>query len=372
MNLSDSRIYSLAFSMLKGAGMKLLRHAEECGVDVVDFFQLPTSELVSRLSLRKAAVVDDMLRREALERAKEELTFCDRHSIHTLFPDSETYPARLLELEDAPTALYVLGKCDLNASKTLAFVGTRTPTPYGVNFTSEAVRDLGQMISPVIVSGLAYGIDSTAHLTALETDTPTVGVVAHGLDTIYPSAHRDLARRIVKAGGALVSEYPHGERPFRGRFLERNRIVAGLSDGCVVAESDIKGGAMSTAAIAFGLDREVMALPGRVSDRKSAGCNHLIRKNRAWLVGNAADIASAMNWSLGKPAVNACDRSLFPELEEPQRSIFETLSASPEPLPLDVLHTSTGFPIALLMAQLGEMEFDGLVIRYPGNRYHPA
>lgn len=368
----DPRTLPLAFSMLRGTNMELRRHMEECGVSIEDFFSLPTASLVDRLSLRNASAVDSMLRNEAVEKAGEELRFCDIHSIRVHFPYDESYPLRLQQLHNAPTVLFTLGECDLNAPKTLSFVGTRTPTPYGVNFTRTAVADLADMYEPVIISGLAYGIDSAAHTAALEARIPTVAVVAHGLDTIYPAQHRDLARRIIHQGGAVVSEYPHGEKPFRGRFLERNRIVAGLSDGCVVAESDVRGGAMSTAAIAFGIDREVMALPGRVSDRFSSGCNHLIRKNRAWLVGNAKDIASVMNWGEAKPSVDAMDRSLFPQLDEPQRSIFEALAASTDPLGIDTLHSITGYPVATLMAQLGDMEFEGLIVKYPGNRFLPA
>ena len=370
--ITDRRVLPLAFSMLKGTGMAFLRHIEENGLSLDEFFRLPSSDLVKRLSLRNASVVDAMLRNKAIERALQELIFCDSHSIRVLFPDDENYPLRLRQLHDAPTALFILGDCDLNPPKALSFVGTRTPTPYGVNFTRTAVLDLADIHRPMIVSGLAYGIDSVAHTAALEAEIPTVAVVAHGLDTIYPAPHRDLARRIIHQGGAIISEYPRGEKPFRNRFLERNRIVAGLSDGCVIAESDIRGGAMSTAAIAFGIDREVMALPGRISDKFSSGCNHLIRKNRAWLICNARDISSVMNWGEEKPSVDAMDRSLFPELDEPQKSIFETLAASTDPVGIDTLHATTGYSAAILMSQLNDMEFEGLVVKYPGNRYLPA
>lgn len=372
-DIDDSRLFPLAFSMMKGTGMPLLRVMEETGMPVSDFFLSDSRDVAVRLGLREASVVDAYLREEAVAAARSELEFCDRHSIRVLSPADESYPLRLRELPDAPTSLFVLGDCDLNAQRIISIVGTRTPTPYGTAFVKSAVEELEMVAAPVtVVSGLAYGIDVCAHMAALSCGAPTVAVVAHGLDTLYPAAHRDVARRIVREGGAIVSEYPHGNKPFRGRFLERNRIVAALSDACLVAESDIKGGAMSTAAIAFGIDREVMALPGRISDRFSSGCNHLIRKNRAWLVSRPADIAEIMDWQPVKSRADVVDRSLFPELDEPQRSIFECISGSVEPVSIDEMHVRLGFPVAVLMAQLGEMEFDGLVVKYPGNRYHPA
>ena len=371
--MADSRLLPLAFSMMKGTGMPLFRLMQERGMSVADFFATDSVEIAGRLGLRDVSAVDSYIREEAVAAAREELAFCDRHSIRVLSPADEAYPLRLLELPDAPTSLFVLGDCDLNATRVISVVGTRTPTPYGTNFVRAAVEELAAVASPVtVVSGLAYGIDVAAHSAALACGLPTVAVVAHGLDTLYPAAHRDIARRMIRGGGAIVSEYPHGTTPFRGRFLERNRIVAALSDACLVAESDIKGGAMSTASIAFGIDREDMALPGRISDRFSSGCNHLIRKNKAWLVSRPGDIVDIMDWQSVASNVDAVDRSLFPELDEPQRSIFECLSGSSEPLGIDEMHVRLGFPVSVLMSQLGEMEFDGLVIKYPGNRYHPA
>ncbi len=350
--------------------MALRRRLDECGVSVEAFFSLPASGLAAALEARPSAIPDSFARQEAIEAARHELDFCDRHSIRVLFPESPGYPLRLLELSDAPTALFALGSCDLNAPRTVAFVGTRTPTPYGLNFTRTAVEDL-QGCGPVIVSGLAYGIDAAAHTAALAAGLPTVAVVAHGLDTLYPASHRDLARRIVAAGGALLSEYPSGVKPFRGNFLERNRIVAALSDACVVAESDVKGGAMSTASVAFSIDREVMALPGRTSDRFSAGCNRLIQKNKAWLVGGASDIASILAWQPADSAASA-PRSLFPDLDEPCRSIYAMLESASEPVSVDEIHARLSIPVAALLAQLGEMEFDGLAVRFPGNRWKNA
>ncbi len=368
--VEDPRLLPLAFSMMRHSDMRLLRHLQEQGIGMREFFGLPDHELAEKAGLRTVSKLDDLSRREAVGRAAEELDFCDRHRIRVLLPDDDCFPSRLLELPDSPTALFQLGECDLNARRVVSVVGTRTPTPYGLHFAATLVEDIASIGRTLIVSGLAYGIDTAAHQASLEAGLPTVAVVAHGLDTIYPASNRDLARRIVKEGGAVVSEYPHGEKPYRGRFLERNRIVAALADACVVVESEVKGGAMSTASVAFGLDREVMALPGRISDKFSAGCNHLIGRNRAWLINGGRDLARIMNWKSECGVDAAGTRSLFPELDEPQRSIYDALAGSMEPLSIDELHQRLSLPVAVLMAQLGEMEFDGLVMKYPGNRYH--
>ncbi len=366
----DNRILPLAFAMMKGKSMALRRRLDECGLSLEAFFSISIADIAAKLEANPATIPDSFARQEASEAAIRELEFCDRHSIRVLFPHSPEYPLRLLELNDAPTALFALGNTDLNASRTIAFVGTRTPTPYGLTFTRSAVEEL-RHYSPIIVSGLAYGIDAAAHTAALTSGLPTIAVVAHGLDTLYPASHRDLARRIISSGGAILSEYPSGIKPFKGNFLERNRIVAALSDACVVAESEIKGGAMSTASVAFDINREVMALPGRTSDRFSSGCNHLIHKNKAWLVGSASDITTILNWQPSDSSFST-SRSLFPDLDEPCSSIYSILEAASEPMTVDQLHARLSIPIASLLAQLGEMEFDGLAVRFPGNRWKNA
>ena len=193
--------------------------------------------------------------------------------------------------------------------------------------------------------------------------------MAHGLNMIYPAAHRDLARRIIHAGGALISEYPFGSQPYRQRFLERNRIVAALADVTVVTESDIKGGAMSTANTAFSYSRDVMALPGRVTDKLSSGCNHLIRKEKARIITGVADLIELTGWKPLDLKIDTTQRNLFPELEGEPKLIYETLKYEKEPMLTDNLHRLTLIPISRLLSLLGELEFDGIVIRHPGGRY---
>lgn len=282
----------------------------------------------------------------------------------------DDYPTRLYAVEDAPIFIYVLGAADLVSRHIISVVGTRKPTAYGIGFSGSLVKDLATYFPDlIVVSGLAFGIDAAAHRGALEAGVTTIGVVAHGLNMIYPAAHRDLARSIIQQGGALISEYPFDSQPYRQRFLERNRIVAGISDVTVVVESDIKGGAMSTANTAFSYSRDVMALPGRISDKLSSGCNHLIRKQKAHIITSPADLIELTGWQPLDLKIDTSQRNLFPELDGDTKIIYEALRFSQEPLTTDRLHMLTLIPMPQLMSILGEMEFDGIIIRHPGNRY---
>ena len=307
---------------------------------------------------------------EALKRAETEYKFVSAHNIrvYSLFDDD--YPWLLRQVPDAPVTLYQLGNLDLNLDHVIAMVGTRKCTTYGVSFCENLIEELsGDLSNLVVVSGLAYGIDAASHVAALNNNIPTCAVVAHGLDMIYPSSHRDLARKIIMSGGAIISEYPSHTTPFAGRFLERNRIVAGLSNLTVVVESEVKGGAMSTANSAFSYSREVAALPGRCSDKASAGCNYLIRKNKASLVTCAKDILELMGWKSRSEKIMPKQVNLFPELEGDSSVIYEFLNKCSEPVTIDVLHEGIKISVPQLMAALTELEFDSIIQRLPGNRY---
>ncbi len=365
----EQTIARLALSLMSKIPNELLMYLKESGAEAVDLISKPeivNSMLASRglLGLHEGDISEGMLK------AQHEFQSCLSHSIQILTIWDDGYPYRLLETPDFPRHLFCFGDCDLNEGDFLAIVGTRQCTPYGETFTQRTVMELTPLSDRlVIVSGLAYGIDAAAHKAALQAGTPTVGVLAHGFGTIYPAPHRDLARAIREKGGALLTEYLWGEKPFRKHFLERNRIVAGMSDATLVAESPIKGGAMSTANIAFCLNRTLMALPGRISDEKSSGCNMLISQQKAQLVTAPSDIAH--NLGLDK----APDRSvpvipnLTPELDGEAKLIFETINMEREPIQLDELCQRLQIPVARLTAQLGELEFDGLITRLPGNRF---
>lgn len=369
MNREDI-LYSIAFSMTRGTNAALARAMEEKGISTADFFRLSPSELTTILGLNPKNRIDLTGRDEALGKAEDELQFIERHSIKAIYITDDDFPYRLRELEDAPTVIYVLGDIDLNILRSIAFVGTRNATPYGMDFCTKAVTDLQALVpGTMIVSGLAYGIDSCAHSAALASGAITVAVLAHGLDMIYPASNRGLAQNIVKSGGALISEYPHGERPFKQRFLQRNRIIAGLCDATVVVESGIKGGAMSTANIAFSCNRDVMALPGRINDELSEGCNYLIKKQKAQLVSTPMDIIETMGWDTALQHVDAVQINMFPELDENQQLVFQTLVGKRNPVSVDEICVLSRLSVSQAMSALCDMEFEGMVIKYPGNRY---
>lgn len=369
-NSEHETIYRIALGMMKGINSQMVRRMVDAGVSAEDFFTLDLLSVSDALGLNSKTGFGANDRENALKRAAEEYAFTSRHSVKVISLLDDNYPWLLAETPDAPVTLYMLGDADLNSQHTISVVGTRKPTQYGMNFCKQFCSDLGGYFPDLtIISGLALGIDSAAHTAALETNHSTIAVVAHGLDMVYPAVNRDLARRIIKSGGAIISEYPSGSTPYAARFLERNRIVAGLSQITAVIESPIKGGAMSTANFAFHYNREVVSLPGRVTDSVSAGCNLLIRKEKAHLLTAAADVIELMDWKpLGKH-IEPRQRNLFPELEGISGRIYEILKFESEPVAIDTLHQRTGLTVPELMSALTDLEFDGIVTRQPGNRY---
>lgn len=356
--------------MTPGAGSHLLERMDEVGLSLEEFFRLPDPQLVEALRIRGKFQFDAGSREEALIKARREVDFMKRHHIRGLFIRDDEYPQKLAICSGAPLMLYCLGDCDFNSRHSIGVVGTRRLTPNGADAAAKLVRDLSGYFPDLCVwSGLAYGADAVAHQTALEQKRATVAVLAHGLHTIYPAAHRDLAKRIINTGGAVVTEYPSGTTPFRGNFLERNRIVAWSTDATVVVESEVKGGAMSTANYAFHENRDVFAFPGRITDPMSAGCNHLIRINKASLITSAADVIEALGWKPAGIAVSRNNDTLFPELKGDSEIIYSLLVNSPQPMPIDSIHALTGIAVSSVLGSLSEMEFDGMVIRHPGNRF---
>ena len=269
--------------------------------------------------------------------------------------------------------LYRLGKCDLNAKHVVSVVGTRRATAYGLRFTADLIAGLASRLDGlIVVSGLAYGIDVAAHRAALQADVPTVAVVAHGLRTLYPADHRDVARRIIDSGGAIVTEYVSDASVHRGNFLARNRIVAGLADALVLVESDARGGAMVTASIASAYNRDVFALPGRVTDRYSRGANALIQANKAVMLRDADDLIDAMNWQT-KPQPGSQGTLDFahdtePELSPEMEVIVEYMRKNPTATINDIA-SGLAIPYRLLSARMTEMEMDDIVTALPGGIY---
>lgn len=248
-----------------------------------------------------AALAEQLFDPSLLEWAAKEIDWCNSSGIRPLCTSDPLYPKRLAECPDAPVILYTLGEADLNAAKILSIVGTRRSTYYGRTACRETVLNLKQHCGDVtVVSGLAFGIDAVAHTSSIEAGLPTIAALPTGLDTIYPASHRDLARNILKSGGALVTDFPRGSASQKVQFTRRNRIIAGMSDCCLLGESFAKGGGLITTSLANSYGREVAAIPGRVTDPSFEGCNNLISTNQAHLVSSASDIGLLMGWSVNR------------------------------------------------------------------------
>lgn len=306
---------------------------------------------------------------EALSRAADELEFCRRHSIRPLALGTDDYPRRLAECPDAPAVVYYRGTADLDARHIVAVVGTRRITPYGKAHCERCCAELAEALpDALIVSGLAYGVDIHAHRAALDNRLDTVGVLAHGLDTLYPSSHRDTARDMLLHGG-LLTEYIAGVRPFAGNFVRRNRIVAGLADVTLVVESAEKGGALITAHLAADYNRTVCALPGRTDDEYSRGCLHLVRDHRAELVTGADDLMRLMNWET-KHNAQPVQLELFDDETPEQSALIKALrTAGSEGETAERLCIITNLPLAQVNATLFDLQMAAAVTLLAGGRY---
>lgn len=361
----------IALSLLKGTDAEFLGTLRLRHISPADFLDMTPQHRGEATGMSFMPSWSGEEVRSAMLAGKREADFCISHNIRVLSPAIDGYPRRLDILADAPKTLYVLGDTDLDAFRMISIVGTRRITAAGAKFCTSFIRELGELVvRPVIVSGLAYGTDVTAHNAALDNSLPTVAVLAHGLDMIYPASHRDVARRIVRDGGALVTEYPAGTKPFRGNFLKRNHIIAALSDGVMVVESAIKGGAMSTAHAALDYGRTVMALPGRASDSMSEGCNHLIRTQCAILTTSARQACDSLDWPCSTSGDNAAATpSLFREPAAELLPVYRLLQQSENPMGIDTLTALSGLPPARLAPILFMLEEDEFIARLPNNRY---
>ena len=310
---------------------------------------------------------------EPLKRAEVEMDFCRSHDIRVLCLGESDYPKRLEECADAPLVLYYKGNANLNHSRVINIIGTRHCTTYGADFIRRFLHYLKTICPEVlVVSGLAYGVDINAHQQSLAVGYETVGVVAHGLDYLYPSAHKDTAREMVNHGG-LLTEFMTCTNADKGNFVRRNRIVAGMSDACILIESAAHGGGMITAGIAFDYGRDVFALPGRVGDHFSEGCNKAISENKAMLLTSAEDFVKTMGWEDDALRIEAqkrgIERQLFPDLSPEQQRIVDVLSETND-LQLNQLSVKSGIPIGDITSILFQMEMMGVVKPMAGGNYH--
>ncbi len=298
--------------------------------------------------------------------AEQEIKFIEKYAIKTLFLTDEHYPKRLLNCYDSPTLLFYKGAADLNASKIIAVVGTRSNTDYGKQFTEKLIKDLSEQ-NIVIVSGLAHGIDAIAHKAALKNSLSTVGVVGHGLDKVYPPENTNLAKDMVKSEGGILSEFFSGTKPDKHNFPLRNRVVAGLSDATVVIETNIKGGSMITAKLADAYNRDVFAVPGRTTDKASSGCNHLIKYNKAILLTDADELLDVLGWKEKKKEKKQ-QKELFIELSAEEKQIVQILQEK-ELVHIDEINLQSGLTSSTAAAAILNLELQNVITSLPGKMY---
>jgi DNA processing protein len=302
---------------------------------------------------------------EALTLASQELIFIEKNNIKALCFNDGLFPKRLSHCEDGPIVLFSKGDFDYNTKKVISIVGTRKATDYGKDFCAQLLVDL-KPHNPLIVSGLAFGVDVCAHKEALNNNLATIGVTAHGLDRLYPSQHKPVANQMLNNGG-LVSEFLSGTKPDRENFPKRNRIVAGLADAVIVIESSKKGGSLITAELGNSYNRDVFALPGRVTDSQSEGCNALIKQNKAHLLQSFKDIEYIMGWEAQSPKNNK-QAQLFIELTQEEQLLFDLLKEQ-DKTNIDNLALKAKFPMSKTASLLLEMEFNNLIKSLPGKMY---
>ncbi|GAA6530516.1 MAG: DNA-processing protein DprA [Prevotella sp.] len=310
---------------------------------------------------------------EPLKRAEAELEYDKKHGIQVLTLNDPQYPQRLKDVDDAPLVLFYKGTADFNQARVIAIVGTRHCTSYGQDLIHKLITGLKTMCPRLLViSGLAYGVDITAHRQSLSCGYETIGVLAHGLDELYPSSHRDTANRMVTQGG-LITEFLTQTRAEKINFVRRNRIIAGMSDATILIESAAKGGGLITTGIAQSYGRDVFAFPGPVGATYSAGCNYLIRDNGAGLITCADDLVKAMGWEMDARLVKArhegIERQIFPHLSPEEQTIVKVLRGTND-LQINLLTVRTGLSISQLTALLFELEMKGIVKEFAGGIYH--
>jgi len=362
----------LTLGKIKGLGPVRAKYLYEKVGNAKDIFRRhkELNNIITGVNQNLSEVLNDS---GSLCAARQEISYLEKNNIIALTPEDAEYPQRLLQCNDAPLVLFTIGKVNLNSKHIIAVVGTRHATDYGKDLTCLLIKEIAETFSDtVIVSGLAYGIDIAAHKAAIDYGIPTVGVLAHGLDRIYPAAHREYAKEMLKCGG-LVTEFWSGTFPEKFNFVQRNRIIAGLSDAIVVVQSADKGGSLITAEFAEMYSRECYAFPGNIGDKYSVGCNMLIRDNKAGLICSGTDLMYQIGWisDRGEEMQKANEKDLFGGLSGIEMSIMNILLEHREGIEVDSLAIKTDTQVKDLLSILFNMEMKGLVRPAPGAMYRP-
>ena len=363
--MTNDLLYQLALTTIPNIGAVhariLLQH-----YDVKDIFKARRSELekLEGIGTIRANSIKEF---HDFRKAEEEILFIEKYKIKPLFLTEEDYPRRFHNCYDPPTLLFYKGSADLNASKMIGIVGTRNNTDYGKQVTEKLVKDLAPQ-NVTIVSGLAFGIDSIAHKASIKNDIPTVGALGHGLDTIYPAENAALAKDMIKHKGGLITEFFSKTKPDKQNFPKRNRIVAGLCDATIIVETDIKGGSMITAELANGYNRDVFAIPGKITDKKSSGSNYLIQNNKAILLTDISELVSIMGWEETKKKKTKKQKELFIELNRDEKIIVDLLNENGT-VHIDEINLRSGLSSSEAAAAILNLELKNVVNGLPGKMY---
>ena len=363
--MSTSLIYEIALSLVPNIGdihaKALINHFGNA--EAIFSARRKELEALEGIGTIRAASIKNF---HDFEKAEEEIQFIKKYKITPLFITDKNYPQRLLNCYDSPSMLYYKGNTDLNSSKIIAIVGTRNNNEYGKNICEKLVEELA-CEEVIVVSGLAFGIDSIAHKAAIKNKMKTIGVLAHGLDRVYPSQNSSLAKQMITNGG-LLTEFRRLTKPDRQNFPSRNRIVAGISDAVIVVETGIKGGSLITAELGNSYNKDVFAFPGRVNDTKSEGCNFLIKNNKAALITCARDILENMGWKKKDLTSAARQRELFIDLTIDEKTVIDILQ-SREHVHIDELYLKSKLNSSAAAAALLMLEMKGIVTSLPGKIY---
>jgi DNA processing protein len=365
--ISEQHFYAIALSMIDGIGSVNAKKLIAYVGSIEGIFKEKKKNLTKIPGIGEVSA-GEIYKADSLKAAENEIAFIEKNNIHTYFYLDENYPLRLKQCYDAPIILFEKGKSLLNEEKIISIVGTRNATDYGRDCCEKIIQKIVERKHNVlIVSGLAYGIDITAHRAALHNKLNTVAVLGHGLQTIYPAVHAGYARDIEEQG-ALVTEFTTRSKMDKALFVRRNRIIAGLSDATLVIESAAKGGALITAEIANAYDREVFAIPGRLSDSYSQGCNRLIAQNKARILLSAEDLEEALSWRKANEKPRIIQTELFNDLSEEENLILGIIRNHGE-TPIDLISIESQIPIHKVSAALLNLEFSGLIKCLPGKIY---
>jgi DNA processing protein len=360
-------LYKIALCMLQGISCRNLKLLMEACGDA-EFLFKERKRILEKMPGIRPEVLLLLSNKKILEDAERELLFLEKHSIRPLWYEDSSYPTLLKHCEDAPLILFSKGNVSINTKKCLSIVGTRKATSYGIGMCEALISGLCQRgHHPLIISGLAYGIDICAHRAALKNGLDTVAVLGHSLREIYPSEHRETAKDII-SHGALITEFHSLDQGGKSNFVRRNRIIAGISEATLVIESGVKGGSLITAELALSYHREVFCVPGRCTDRMSKGCNQFIRNQKAALVESPEDLEYYLGWSPDSILKDPVQLHFFSESSESERSIL-ALFQEHNTMNVNELSVKSGKTVSQILNLLLEMELKGLVETIPGNQF---